>query len=186
MSWISRLANLCRGDRVNDELDEELAFHVAEKTKALVGRGMSPEAAAMEADRRLGNPLVLRERSRDVRLLPWLDAVVRDVQFGLRMLRKEAIVTGAAIASLALAMGASVAAFVLIDALMLRPLPVSDPGRLVYLAYPARTPEDQTDQREISSFSYPMFQRLEQVSAGHVLLFGLSFQGQQPLSAVTP
>ena len=180
MSWISRLANLFRGDSVNDDLDDELAFHVEEKAKALVARGLSPEAAAVEARRRLGNPLLLRERSRDIRLLPWLDALARDVQFGFRMLRKESIVSSAAIASLALAMGASIAAFGLVDALILRPLAVRDPGSLVYLTYP---PVNDTGvgNRENSSFSYPAVLRLRQAAQGRVALFGVSYQSMRPL-----
>ena len=61
-----------------------------------------------------------RETSRDVKLLPWLDAVMRDVRYGTRMLCKSPVVTAAAILSLALAIGACTAAYSLIDALILR------------------------------------------------------------------
>jgi hypothetical protein len=78
---------------------------------------MTPAEAAREARRRLGNEWQVREASRDVKLLPWLDTVVRDVRYGSRMLCKSPLVTVAAILSLALAIGACTAAYSLIDAL---------------------------------------------------------------------
>ena len=98
---------------------------------------------------------MLRDRSRDVKLLPWLDAVARDLRVGLRMLRRDLLVTTTAISSLALAIGGCSAAFALVDVLILRPLPVRDPGRLVSLAVvePERA-------RERTSFNYPLFDRL--------------------------
>jgi predicted permease len=181
MSWLTRIVNIVRSHRVEDELDEELTFHVEEKARRLVAEGVAPDDAAREASRQLGNATVLRERSRDIRLLPWLDALVRDAQFGFRMLRKESIVSGAAIASLALAMGASIAAFGLVDALVLRPLAVRDPGSLIYLTYPPVN-DNGVGNRENSSFSYPAVLRLRQAAQGRVALFGVSYQSMRPLS----
>jgi len=65
-----------------------------------------------------------------VKLLGWLDTLLKDARFGLRMLRKDFAVASAAVLSLSLAMGACIAAFALIDALILRPLPVKDPSQL--------------------------------------------------------
>jgi hypothetical protein len=82
MSWVSRIVNVFRSAHVEDDLDDELRFHLEEKTRRLIGGGLPPDVAAREARRRLGNPLATKERSRDVKLLPWLDALVRDVRFG--------------------------------------------------------------------------------------------------------
>ena len=71
--------------------------------------------------------LALRESSRDVRLAPWLDSLWRDLRFGQRLLRRDAVVSSAAVVSLGLAIGACTAAFSLVDALILRKLPVRDP-----------------------------------------------------------
>src|SRR5262245_6355672 len=124
MSWWSRLANVFRAGRVERDLDAELQFHLDERIRELTAKGLSREAAAAQVTRRFGNPLRWREQSRDVKLLPGLDSILRDVRLGVRMLRKNAVVTGAALASLSLALGACVAAFSLVDALILRPLPV--------------------------------------------------------------
>jgi len=94
---------------------------------------MSPEDAAREARKRMGNQLLYRESSREARLFPWLESVLQDVRFGSRMLRKSAGIAMAAVLALGLAIGACTAAFSLIDALLLRPLPVNQPERLVAL-----------------------------------------------------
>ncbi len=75
------------------------------------------------ARRQFGNRLQFREQSRDVRLLPWLESVLRDARLAARMVAEHmGVVTGAAILSLSLALGACAAAFSLVDALILRPL----------------------------------------------------------------
>jgi hypothetical protein len=160
MSWLSRLANVFRSERVSDELDDELAFHIDETTDALIDEGVPPHEALRLARRRVGNTGALRERSRDVKLLPWLEALVRDVRIGSRALRRDALVSVAAIVSMALAIGACTAAFGLIDALMLRRLPVADPDQLVYLAYA----NPDVAGKENTSFSYPLFQRFREAA----------------------
>src|SRR5215212_1425670 len=99
MSWWSRVANVWRSRRVIRELDEELQFHLEARARDLTAGGLEPQAAAREAARRFGSPLRLREESLDVKLAPWLDSVLRDVRLGLRMLRRNAVVTGAAVVS---------------------------------------------------------------------------------------
>jgi hypothetical protein len=176
MSWLSRLANVFRSSRVGDALDEELAFHVESTTDALIKDGLSPDEAAAQARRRLGNAAALRERSRDVKLLPWLDAIVRDLGFGVRMLRKDATSTFAVVVSLGLAMGACTAAFMLVEALVFRELPVREPDRLIYLALP---PANPSQTRESISFSYPLFERFLTASAGRVDLVLVGYQAQR-------
>src|SRR5262249_42046454 len=141
MSWWSRLTNVFRPDKLARDLDEEMQFHIDERVRELMADGMTPEQAAGEAVRRFGSALRSREQSRDIKLLPWLDSLFRDVRLGMRMLRKNAIVTAAAVISLGLALGACIAAFSLLDALILRPLPVLDPEQLIYLSFPTFRPE---------------------------------------------
>jgi hypothetical protein len=140
MSWLSRIANAFRASGVDRALDEEMTFHIESRIADLVACGMTRDRAEAMARRQFGNRLRLREQSRDVKLLPWLDSLVRDVRLGARMLRKNRLVTAAAIVSLSLALGACAAAFSLVDALILRPHPVHQPERLIYLTFPAPTP----------------------------------------------
>jgi hypothetical protein len=133
MSRWSRLTNVFRTDRVNRDLDEELRLHMEERSDDLMADGVPRDEARRRASRRLGNALRLREESRDAKIVSWLDWLFRDARLGLRLLRKHAVVTAAVVLSLSLALGACLAAFALVDALILRPLPVRDPGRLIYI-----------------------------------------------------
>jgi hypothetical protein len=128
VSWFSRVLNAFRPERVTRDLDDENQFHLDARTADLTRRGMDPAQAREQARRQFGNPLVLRESSRDVKLWPRLESVLFDMVFGLRLCRKHATVTVAAVLSLSLAIGACTAAFSLIDALILRPLPVGNPA----------------------------------------------------------
>jgi predicted permease len=176
MSVWSRLTNVFRSGRVQRELDDELQFHMEERIRELTDAGMPPEAAAREVARRFGSPLRLREQSLDVKLAPWLDSLVRDVRLGARMLRKHGVVTSAAVVSLGLALGACVAAFALVDALILRPLAVRQPEQLVYLTFPNEAP----DRPESDTFSDPLFTQMRDAGRGHADLFAMSTQVMRP------
>ena len=134
MSWLSRLTNAFRPSSVDRALDEEAAFHLECRVNELVGAGLSPKQAEAQARHAFGNRLRLREESRDVKLLPWLVDGVQDVRVAIRVLSAAPIVTGVAILSLALGIGANTAIFSLVNSLMLRTLPVAEPERLVILS----------------------------------------------------
>ena len=85
MSWLSRLLNVLRRDRVDRDLDEEIRFHLDARTDELVRRGMPAEDARAHARRQFGNPLLLRESSRDIKLFRRLESILSDVGFGLRL-----------------------------------------------------------------------------------------------------
>ncbi|HLJ46159.1 MAG TPA: ABC transporter permease, partial [Bryobacteraceae bacterium] len=122
MSWWSRITNVARRNRLSREIDEELSSHIAEA----IEQGRDPDAAR----KAFGPRLRYREASSDIRLMPWLDSLRADVVFGCRQLMKRKVISLAAILSLALAIGSCAAAFRLIDALLLRPLPVNHPEQL--------------------------------------------------------
>jgi putative ABC transport system permease protein len=178
MSFVSRVVNAFRGGRVDRELAEELRFHYEARVEDLVRGGMSLREAEREARQRLGNSLAFREQGRDVRLAPWLETLWRDARFGVRMLAKDRTVTAAAAVSLALAIGACTAAFALIDAAILRPLPVREPEQLVHVRYSIGNPNPAI------SFSYPMLERLRAVQDGRVELFAVSPQFLRSSSGV--
>src|SRR5216684_6677590 len=126
MSLWSRITNVFRSDRLSRDIDEELESHIAEA----IEQGRDP----VEARRAFGSALRVREESRDIRLIGWLDALRADAVFGWRQLKKKKVTSAAAIISLALAIGACTSAFRLIDALLLRPLPVAHPELLYMLS----------------------------------------------------
>jgi len=106
------------------------------------------------------------------RLVRRLDPLLRDARVGARLLRRSALVAAAAVVSLSLALGASIAAFALVDALILRPLPIAEPQRLVHLTVQADTPEAP----EGETFNDPVFLRLREAARGQADLFAMSTQ----------
>ena len=164
MSLWSRIANTLRGNRVNSEIDEELQSHLEEA----VEKGREPA----EARRAMGNALRLREQSREFRILPWLDSVKMDAIFGWRQLRKNKITTAAAVLSLALGVGACTAAFRLIDAVLLRPLPIADPRNLYDL--PRRMLGANGEPAIGETWTYPAFAQMRKVVKGKAELIAVS------------
>jgi hypothetical protein len=112
------MTNVLRGERLNREIDEELEAHIEEA----IAQGRDPA----EARRAFGSTLRHREKSRDIRLITWLESLRADAIFGWRQLAKTKITSAAAILSLALAIGACTSAFRLIDALLLRHSPLEN------------------------------------------------------------
>ncbi len=119
-----------RPNRLAIDLDDELAFHVAERIDELVAAGMSPEDARAEALRRFGNYPLQRDRTRDMDVIGWLESLLSDLRYGARQLRLNRGFATVAILSLALGIGANTAIFQLINALRLRSLPVERPWEL--------------------------------------------------------
>src|SRR5271163_511364 len=150
MSMWSRIVNVFRGEKVSREVEEEFASHLAEA----VEQGRDPA----EARKAFGPMLQRREESSDLRLIPWLDSVRADLVFGCRQLAKNKATSAAAILSLGLAIGACTSAFRLIDAVLLRPLPVSDPERLYGLSRKGKGPDGKPASAE--QFAYPAFQQM--------------------------
>jgi predicted permease len=165
MSLWSRLTNIFRGNRLNRDIDEELQSHLEEALE----QGRDP----LEARRSFGSPLLARERSRDVRMIAWVDSLRADVIFGYRQLLKRKVTSAAAILSLGLAMGACTAAFRLIDALLLRPLPVAHPERLYIFAREGVDPGGHF--RTSESCEYPLFTTLREAAKGQAELIAASF-----------
>ncbi|MEP6832826.1 MAG: ABC transporter permease [Gemmatimonas sp.] len=131
MAWYSRVFNLLRPDRVSHDIDREMSFHLAERADDLVTAGMNPADAAREAHRRFGHRSALHENTRDADLMTWLESFTNDVRQGLRVLRASPGFTVVAVVSLALGIGANTAIFSLINAVMVRALPVEHPEQLV-------------------------------------------------------
>jgi ABC-type antimicrobial peptide transport system permease subunit len=126
MSLWSRISNAVHGERLNREIDEELQSHIEEA----IASGRDPK----EAHRAFGSALHAREASH-IRAAGWLESLLADVGFGWRQLCRNKVTSVAAVLSLALGIGSCVAAFRLIDALLWRPLPISDPGNLYVLSH---------------------------------------------------
>ncbi len=130
-SWFRRLVNLMRPNRLAHDIDREMALHFAERVDELIAGGMDEAEARWEAQRRFGNRTIVRERVRDVDILTWLESLYADLRYAVRALRATPGFTMVAVLSLGLGIGANTGIFSLINAVMLRSLPVTHPEELV-------------------------------------------------------
>src|SRR5580658_4212639 len=128
MSWLQRLFARRRMER---DLDKEIQFHVESQVADKVRSGISEIEARRLTRLEFGGSEQIKEDCRQSRGTMWLESLVQDVRFGLRQLRKSPGFTFIAILSLALGIGANTAIFTLLDAILLRPLPVQKPSELL-------------------------------------------------------
>ena len=151
MRTAAKIRNLWRSKRTDKEMEREIALHVELLEEAYQRRGMSAEEARVAARRALGGKEQARQLHRDARTILWLDDLLRDIQFGIRMMLRNRSLSIVAVLTLAIGIGASATAFTWIDGILLQPLSgVADPARLVTL-------ESLTPNGAMVPNSYPDF-----------------------------
>src|SRR6185295_8964817 len=128
-----KLRSLAQQRAVKQEIDEEMRFHLEQRTAENIAAGMSPEAAAQAARKRFGNVQSHREECREVRGASLGEGMLRDLRFGFRMLVKSPGFTAVAVLMLALGIGSASALFSTIRALVIKPLSSPNADRLAHL-----------------------------------------------------
>src|SRR5260370_31398738 len=135
MNWLRelerRLNMLVHRRQLDADLEEEMRLHLELRGEQQVESGVAANDASAAARRRFGNPTVLREKSRSAWGWEWLEDFFQDVNYGLRGMARSAGITVVALLSLALGIGANTAIFTLVDAVLLKSLPVNEPSQLV-------------------------------------------------------
>jgi predicted permease len=167
--------------RKEDELREELEFHLDEEREALRADGLTPEEAAWAARRDLGNATLVQEDTRATWSWLWLEQLAQDVRYGVRGMLRNRLFTALAALSLALGIGANTAIYSFMDAILLRSLPVADPASLVVLKWRSKTVSGGSEAASVmrsmdgstyndgsgtsaAIFPFPAFERLRPVS----------------------
>ena len=132
MTWLRRLFRKSKQDA---QLDSELRFHIEQQTADNIAAGMPADEARRRALAQFGGLESRKEEAREVRGTQFFDTLLQDIRFAFRILRRTPLVTGVAIFSLALGLGANTAIFSLIDAVILRMLPVQNPEQLAQIKF---------------------------------------------------
>jgi putative ABC transport system permease protein len=183
-STLQRLLNSFRKSDHDRELTAELQSHLQLHMDDNLANGMSPEAARRDALLKLGGLEQTKERVRDAKILPWLISLRTDAVFGFRQLAKNKVSSLAAILSLALAIGSCTAAFRLIDAILLRPLPVANAAHLYFLSRSSIDPQGKP--QDFDGWAYPDFELLRDAAKGHQRSAACSIPTTIPRPALIP
>ncbi len=128
---IHRLRSLFRGSHANADLQREIDLHFEQLVKEAMACGMSESEARIAARREFGPVESTKEKCRDMRRVNLIENFVRDVQYALRMIRTKPGFSVPALVSLALGIGANIAIFSVVNAILIRPLPYPEPEKLV-------------------------------------------------------
>jgi predicted permease len=182
MKPLHGLRSLFGRARLDREMDAELRFHLDEQTRRNLAAGMTPDEAARAARQQFGWADRIREEGREARGWMWLDDLMRDVRHAARSLRKSPVFTAVAVISLALGIGAGTAVFSLLNAVLLRSLPVPNPHELRIVNWRGLNPqlnsytgsgvgEVRGGFRAGSSFPYPAYREFRDRGTGFSAVF---------------
>src|SRR5690349_19775224 len=134
---LAKVRGLFLKRRLEQEMEDEIAAHLEMQIADHLRQGMTPEEARYLALRKFGGVEQVKEGHRERRTLAGVETFIRDLRYGLRMLRRSPGVTAVAVLSLALGIGANTALFSVVDAVLLKTLPVADPERLLVFEWRA-------------------------------------------------
>jgi len=192
-----RLRSLFRWAQADQEVDDELRDHLERKIQEYVAQGMTQEEAHRRARLELGGIEQTKEKCRDARHVTWIQDVIQDLRHALRRLRMAPAFTSATVLTLALGIGATTSIFTLVDAVLLKSLPVVNPGELYRLGKEPRCcyQGGYSQEKEFSLVSYDLYKYLRDYTQGFSelaafpsleLLFGVRRSGSSEAAQSYP
>jgi len=155
MTWWFRF---WRRNRLEEQLEKELRFHLDQHASDLIARGLSPAQAKREARIALGGPEQVKQQCREARGTCWVEELLQDTRYALRSFRHKPGFAAITVLISALGIGATTVMFTVINSVLLKPLPFSEPARLVVLH------GFLEHLGEFWGFSYPDFKDIHQQS----------------------
>ena len=168
------------------EVDDELAFHLEMRTQRLIAMGLTPDAARREALRQFGDLAAVRDdcvvmdhqRERTMHRADVMGAVQQDVVYALRTLKRNIGFTAIIVSALALGIGANTAIFTLIDAVLVRTLPVAHPNELVAIGDTRRVSSFSQGSPRTDLLSYPLYRDVRDRNQLFTGVFASGFMGR--------
>jgi putative ABC transport system permease protein len=161
-TWV-RLKTLGKRRRLDSELNEEVAFHLAMREQKNAAEGLPPDQSRYAARRQFGNATMLKERISEMRTFAWLETLGRDFAYALRTLRKKPGFTAVAMVTLALGIGASTAIFSVIENVLVAPFPYPDAKRFMTVEIRDASRSESPGRAEYSAPEY-----LDYIEKNHV------------------
>ena len=152
----SLAAALLHRERFEESMADEVRFHMDAYAEDLVRAGIARVEAERRAGVEFGGAERVKEECRQARGLRLFDEIRQDVRYAVRSMAKAPVFTAAAVISIALGIGANTAIFSLMDAVLLRSMPVAEPHQLFFLAH-------DPGERASTSSNYPMFERYRDI-----------------------
>jgi len=176
MSWIERLTASLRTRKLEQDLDKELAFHLDMRVREKIAAGATPEDAQRDVLRRFGNVTRTKEACREQSTFAWLAAVRQDLRYAARNLRKNPAFTAAAVACLAIGIGANTVVFSFVNAFLFQPIPAG----VVRVGPASGTPISYPEYRDWKRGN-SVFDGIFAYGPGEVFTVGRSLDTQQVL-----
>lgn len=164
-----RIRHALNRRRFEADLRDEVAFHLASRARDLEAAGLAPDVAARQARLRFGRDAAIREATREVWLIRWLDQLRREVRLAVRSLSRTPGFTAVAALTLALGIGGNAALASLLDVALFKPLPYPEPDRLVAITL---KPPASAGERSDFPWSYPKFRTLVATATGFDAIAG--------------